>query len=99
MLFRSRIDEQSNLICILKQRNDQLLAKINASDKQNEQLIAQQATLKHQASEDNRRFVKLESHFNTLANNHQEMINIKDDYRYTKRAESLPNFASRNYRL
>ena len=81
-ILRSRIDEQSNLICVLKNRNDQLLAKINASDTQNEILITQQSTLKTQIFDENKRFNQLEDHFNTLAKNHQEMINIKDEYKF-----------------
>jgi len=81
-ILRSRIDEQSNLICVLKNRNDQLLAKINASDAQNEILITQQSTLKTQIFGENKRFNQLEDHFNTLAKNHQEMINIKDEYKF-----------------
>ena len=80
-ILRSRIEEQSNLITILKNRNDQLLAKINASDLQNETLINQQTTLKTQLLNENKRFSKLENHFNTLAKNHQEMIDIKDEYK------------------
>lgn len=80
-VLRSRIEEQSQLICVLKQRNDQLLAKVNAAESQNERLIQAQSILKTQLIEDNKRFDRLEDHFNTLAANHQEMIKIKDDYK------------------
>jgi len=80
-VLRSRIEEQSQLICVLKQRNDQLLAKVNASETQNEKLIQGQGILRQQLKDDNKRFDRLEDHFNTLASNHQEMIQIKDQYK------------------
>lgn len=95
-ILRSRIDEQSNLICVLKQRNDQLLAKVNAAENQNEKLIASQAILKQQLHEDNSRFERLEDHFNTLAKNHQEMIDIKDEYKRGNESLTRDNLALKN---
>jgi len=80
-VLRSRIEEQSQLICVLKQRNDQLLAKVNASESQNEKLVQSQGILRQQLKDDSKRFDRLEDHFNTLAANHQEMIQIKDQYK------------------
>jgi len=93
-ILQSRIEEQSQLIQILKQRNDQLLAKLNAAEAQNLKLIDSQTLLNKQLSDDNKRFDILEDRFNTLANNHQEMIQIKDEYK-----KSVADLTSQNVLL
>ena len=80
-MLQSRLDEQSQLIMILKQRSDEKGVKLQTLEHINEELeqFRNEATdkLKRELERQN----MLEMRFNDLAENHEEMIKIKDDYK------------------
>nr|XP_033794872.1 coiled-coil domain-containing protein 89 [Geotrypetes seraphini] len=80
-VLRSRINEQSQLICALKRRADQSTGRCQALEAVNEE----RETLRHAAEvareAEVRRARQLEERFDDLANNHQMMIRFKDEYK------------------
>jgi len=75
-LLRSRIDEQSQLIMILKQRSDESLATARASDARCSDLEDQRLQLKQDLELTIKRCNMLDTRFNDLASNHQQMIEV-----------------------
>ncbi|KAK2495526.1 hypothetical protein MC885_001047 [Smutsia gigantea] len=77
----SRIQEQSQLICILKRRSDealercQILELLNAELEQKRTLDAEKLKAKSEHA------LKLEERFMTLAANHELMIRFKDEHK------------------
>ncbi|XP_003129771.1 coiled-coil domain-containing protein 89 [Sus scrofa] len=77
----SRIQEQSQLICILKRRSDealercQVLELLNAELEEKRMLEAEKLKAKSEHAE------KLEERFMTLAANHELMIRFKDEHK------------------
>ncbi|CAH1789596.1 unnamed protein product [Owenia fusiformis] len=80
-LLRSRIDEQSQLIMILKQRADEHLLKAKTLEKCNIELEAFRENAQHQLDQEFRKFNMLNDRFDDLASNHQELIKFKDEYK------------------
>ncbi|KAK3749915.1 hypothetical protein QZH41_017366, partial [Actinostola sp. cb2023] len=80
-MLRSRIDQQVELICILKRRADDSLKKSLKLDEDNEELrhMRNEALTTMQA--ESRKYYVLQKRFEILNTNHEEMITIKDDYK------------------
>uniref|UniRef100_A0A8C9DHH2 Coiled-coil domain-containing protein 89 n=1 Tax=Prolemur simus TaxID=1328070 RepID=A0A8C9DHH2_PROSS len=80
-MLRSRIQEQSQLICILKRRSDEALERCQILELLNTELEEKrmQEAEKLKASGEHAR--KLEERFMTLAANHELMIRFKDEHK------------------
>ncbi|XP_077197484.1 coiled-coil domain-containing protein 89 [Paroedura picta] len=80
-MLRSRIHEQSQLICILKKRADDNLMRCKALEELNTELeelrMADSLRLENQT----RRVQQLEERFMDLAANHEDMIHFKDEHK------------------
>ncbi|KAH3754973.1 coiled-coil domain-containing protein 89-like [Dreissena polymorpha] len=80
-MLRSRIDEQSQLIMILKTRADEAFTRIQTLERINEELTSFRDNAKEQLQSEIRKFNILDGRFNDLASNHEEMIKYKDEYK------------------
>ncbi|XP_062313899.1 coiled-coil domain-containing protein 89 isoform X2 [Osmerus eperlanus] len=80
-MLRSRIDEQSSLICILKQRADEMLCRCQALESINSELEAHRADVYAELEGERKKSSYLEKRFMDLASNHQAMIIFKDEYK------------------
>ncbi|KAM9484654.1 coiled-coil domain-containing protein 89 isoform 2-T2 [Salvelinus alpinus] len=80
-MLRSRIDEQSSLICILKQRADDMLLRCQALERINSELEDLRADVQTELDKEKKRSMQLEQRFMDLAANHQELIHFKDEYK------------------
>ncbi|XP_071102163.1 coiled-coil domain-containing protein 89-like [Haliotis cracherodii] len=80
-MLRSRIDEQSQLIMILKQRADEAVIRTQTLDAINKELMEFRDNANEQLQHEIRKFNILDSRFNDLASNHEEMIKYKDEYK------------------
>jgi hypothetical protein len=80
-LLRSRIEEQSRLIMILKQRGDEYIRKNQVLEKQNKDLFEKIESYNTDVKELEKKCDLLNNRFNDLAENHEELIKIKDDYK------------------
>ena len=80
-MLRSRIDEQSSLICILKQRADEMLSRCQALESINSELEAHRADVCAELEGERKKSSYLEKRFMDLASNHQAMIIFKDEYK------------------
>lgn len=76
-MLRSRIEEQSQLIMILKQRSDEATLRIRALEKINSDLDGRQGEFNDERRRSKKKYDILDSRFNDLALNHEEMIKIK----------------------
>eukprot|EP00731_Ephydatia_muelleri_P017759 Em0010g857a len=79
--LRSRIEQQSQLIAILKQRADANLIQSETYKKEFESLTGQIEVLALQVQDEVKRRELTESRFDVLAKNHDEMIKLKDEYK------------------
>jgi len=75
-LLRSRIDEQSQLIMTLKQRLDEALQIAKSLEKRNTTLVAECKHTRDDLVAQTSRCDLLQSRFNHLASNHQQMIEV-----------------------
>ena len=75
-LLRSRIDEQSDLIMILKRRSDEAMQTVNLLDKRNKLLVAECEKAREDLAVQTNRCRLLKSRFDDLAYNHQQMIEV-----------------------
>lgn len=80
-MLRSRIDEQSQLIMILKQRADDVSRKSQTLDKINKEMMEFRENAKEMLDGEIRKYNILNARFDDLASNHQELIKIKDEYK------------------
>ena len=80
-MLRSRINEQSQLIMILKQRADEASITTQTLERINLELEDFRDKAKDDLHAQLRKNNMVEARFNDLAKNHTEMINIKDDYK------------------
>jgi len=81
-LCKARIDEQSRLIMILKQRCDEYIKKNMTLDslyaelcQKNEKQVVESKTI-------NEKYQVLEDRFKVLNENHEQLIKIKDEYKH-----------------
>ncbi|XP_075055513.1 coiled-coil domain-containing protein 89 [Mixophyes fleayi] len=80
-MLRSRLDEQSQLICLLKRRADDTQLQCQGLERANEQLKGKCAEAESLLTAERKRGDQLEDRFGTLAANHQQMIRFKDEYK------------------
>merc|ERR1711915_642343 len=89
--LQARIDEQSELICILKKRADSLMLDTKQYQARIEKIENSNSSLKNQLNSEKTKVRMLESRFDDLADNHTEMIKFKDYHKSsatTLRAEN-----------
>jgi predicted nucleic acid-binding Zn-ribbon protein len=100
-MLRSRIDDQSKLIMILKQRADEEIIRAQTLDRINQELTDFRDHADEMLKHEHRRFNQLEHRFHTLATNHEEMIKFKDEYKRvnTELREENARLKSENARL
>ncbi|XP_077968422.1 coiled-coil domain-containing protein 89-like [Styela clava] len=80
-MLRSRIDEQGQLICILKKRADEFMTRNKTLDNINKELERLREQALEEIKMENKRCDMLELRFNELAENHEEMIKFKDEHK------------------
>ena len=80
-LLRSRIDEQSQLIMILKQRADEVTSKTSTIERINKELLEFRDNAKEMLDSEIRKNDMLSKRFDELAYNHEEIIKYKDEYK------------------
>ncbi|VTJ66464.1 Hypothetical predicted protein [Marmota monax] len=77
----SRIQEQSQLICILKRRADEALERCQILELLNSELEEKRMQEAQKLKAQSEHALKLEDRFRTLAANHELMIRFKDEYK------------------
>lgn len=80
-LLRSRIQEQSQLICILKRRSDEALERCQILELLNSELEEKRMLEVKKLKAKSEHAQKLEKRFMTLAANHELMIRFKDEHK------------------
>eukprot|EP00794_Sanderia_malayensis_P003273 gene3273-3755_t len=80
-LLKSRIEQQSELICILKQRADEYLKKYMEIESRTENLRADLEKANQRVEDEKHEKDVLRKRFDVLDNNHLEMINLKDEFK------------------
>lgn len=80
-MLRSRIDEQSQLIMILKARADEAIIRTQTLEKINAELTDFRENASDNLNHEIRKFNLLDKRFNDLASNHEELIKYKDEYK------------------
>ncbi|XP_064647873.1 coiled-coil domain-containing protein 89-like [Lineus longissimus] len=80
-MLRSRIDEQSQLIMILKNRADENLVRVQTLEKCNNELEKFRESATEKLKREMMQFNMLSKRFDDLAGNHEEMIKYKDEYK------------------
>uniref|UniRef100_A0A3B4V972 Zgc:172182 n=1 Tax=Seriola dumerili TaxID=41447 RepID=A0A3B4V972_SERDU len=80
-MLRSRIDEQSNLICILKERADELLLRCQALQKINTELEDSLTDCQKELGGERKKAELLEKRFMDLAANNQAIIAFMEEYK------------------
>ncbi|XP_039613503.1 coiled-coil domain-containing protein 89 isoform X1 [Polypterus senegalus] len=80
-ILRSRIEEQSFLICSLKVRADEVLLRCQCLEKINTDLDKMKDDMERDLKSEKKKSSQLEDRFLSLATNHQEIIKYKDEYK------------------
>uniref|UniRef100_G3TR56 Coiled-coil domain-containing protein 89 n=3 Tax=Elephantidae TaxID=9780 RepID=G3TR56_LOXAF len=80
-MLRSRIQEQSQLICILKRRSDEALERCQILELLNTELEEKRMEEAEKLKAQSEQARKLEERFMTLAANHELMIRFKDEHK------------------
>ncbi|XP_029813137.1 coiled-coil domain-containing protein 89 [Suricata suricatta] len=80
-MLRSRIHEQSQLICILKRRSDEALERCQVLELLNTELEEKRMLEAEKLKAKSKHVQKLEERFMTLAANHELMIRFKDEHK------------------
>ncbi|KAG8452471.1 hypothetical protein GDO86_004310 [Hymenochirus boettgeri] len=80
-MLRSRLEEQSQLICMLKRRADETLVKCQIVERTNEDLENRNRDAARQLQAEKERADLTEQRFDLLAANHEQMIQFKDEYK------------------
>lgn len=80
-MLRSRIEEQSGLICMLKQRADEMLLRSQTLERFNTKLQNLQVNMQTELQNEREKSEQQEQRFMDLAANHRELINFKDEYK------------------
>jgi chromosome segregation ATPase len=89
--LKSRIDEQSRLIMILKQRGDDLINKNMSLESMNTQIETELENVKRELKLADVKYELIDKQFKVLSQNHDELIKIKDDYK-NKNIQLLERF-------
>uniref|UniRef100_A0A672YG47 Zgc:172182 n=1 Tax=Sphaeramia orbicularis TaxID=375764 RepID=A0A672YG47_9TELE len=80
-VLRSRIGEQSSLICILKHRADELLLRCQALQEINTELEDRMRGCQKERDAERKKVEIIEKRFMHLAANNQAIITFKDEYK------------------
>lgn len=80
-MLRSRLEEQSSLICMLKQRADEMLLRCQALERVNTELENLRVNMQKEMQNEREKSEQQEQRFMDLAANHKELINFKDEYK------------------
>lgn len=80
-MLRSRIDQQAELICILKQRADEALRKTRVLETELAELKTSREDILELFQNETTKYSVLEKRFTVLNSNHEEMIILKDEYK------------------
>lgn len=80
-MLRDRIDQQSELICILKKQADTSLIKSQALEQDMRELQTEKEKAECNYHDQIRKYTVLQKRFDTLYHNHEEIIKIKDGYK------------------
>ena len=80
-MLRSRIDQQAELICILKKRGDESLRKVMYLESELSELKFSGENTLEILQKETRKYSVLERRFAVLNSNHEEMIILKDEYK------------------
>jgi len=81
--LRARVEEQSRLIMILKQRGDEYILRNKALETLTREFSEEKDALENEIKELDRKCELTNKRFMDLAENHEEMIKIKDEYKAT----------------
>ncbi|CAK8694928.1 coiled-coil domain-containing protein 89-like [Clavelina lepadiformis] len=90
-MLRSRIEEQGKLICFLKQRADENYNRMKVLEEINKELELLRANALMESKEKTKTCQMLEKRFDELAENHEEMIKIKDEYKLRNHQLTMEN--------
>ncbi|XP_070771443.1 coiled-coil domain-containing protein 89 [Enoplosus armatus] len=90
-MLRSRIDEQSSLICILKKRADELLLRHQALQKINTELEGRVTDCQKELDGERKKAELLEKRFMDLAANNQAIIGFMDEHKKQNAQLKLEN--------
>ncbi|XP_033990550.1 coiled-coil domain-containing protein 89 [Trematomus bernacchii] len=90
-LLRSRIDEQSGLICMLKQRADEVLLRCLALQKINTESEEQVAQYQKELDSERKKAELIEKRFMDLASNNQAIIAFMDEHKHQNVQLKLEN--------
>ncbi|XP_054471946.1 coiled-coil domain-containing protein 89 [Anoplopoma fimbria] len=90
-MLRSRIDEQSGLICMLKQRADEVLLRCQALQKLNIELEGRGTDCQKELDGERKKAELLEKRFMDLAANNQAIILFMEDYKKQNAQLKLEN--------
>ncbi|KAL7385404.1 hypothetical protein ABVT39_021298 [Epinephelus coioides] len=90
-VLQSRIDEQSNLICMLKQRADEVLLRSQALQKINTELEDRVTNCQKELDDERKKAEILEKRFMDLAANNQAIIAFMDEYKNQNAQLKLEN--------
>ena len=80
-MLRDRINQQSELICILKKQADTTLIKSQSLEQDMRELQAAKEEAECNYHDQVRKYIVLEKRFQTLYHSHEEIIKIKDGYK------------------
>lgn len=80
-MLRSRIEEQCELIMILKTRADELSGQLKTSERMRDALEDFRKNAQGSIAIETAKCEMLDRRFNELADNHQELIKFKDQYK------------------
>ncbi|XP_006865032.1 PREDICTED: coiled-coil domain-containing protein 89 [Chrysochloris asiatica] len=80
-MLRSRLEEQSQLICILKRRSDEALERCQILELLNTELEEKRMEEAEKLKAQDEQARKLEERFMTLAANHELMIRFKNEHK------------------
>lgn len=90
-MLRSRINEQSSLICLLKQSADELVLQCQALSKVSKGLEDQVIECQKEAERERKRADLLENRFMVLADNNRAIISFMDEYKNQNAQLQLEN--------
>jgi len=79
--LNSRIDEQCQLIMVLKRKADDSTVKLQTLEKINKELLDFRDQADSMLKTELKKYNILDGRFNQLVENHEEMIHIKDEYK------------------
>lgn len=80
-ILKARIEEQSQLIMILKKRSDEECIRAKTLEKMVDELTEFRDGANEDLQREINKYNMLDARFNDLAHNHQELIKFKDEYK------------------